>query len=123
MFHFVPNKEFLHAILLHYFNMSEFASESHRILAKVYGDVIPTEQYCQNLFKRFKSGNFDFEYEEQAEASKIVEDEDGEEAGTSKKIDEEIVNTLEVAGPELMSTVKKMFLRKVLLHIYRLLQI
>lgn len=77
-------------------------------------------QYCQNLFKRFKSGNFDFECEEQAEASKIVKDEDEKQAGTSKKIDEGVVNTLEVAQPELMSTRKKMFFRQVLLHYYNM---
>lgn len=129
MFHFVPNKEFVNAILLHYFNMSEFASESHRILTEVYGDVIPTEKNCNILFKQFKSDNFGFEFEEQAGASKMGRDEDEEQAGTSKKINdnemrkssnEEIVNTLKVARPELMTTEKKMFLRSTLLHYYNM---
>lgn len=103
----------MHGILLHYFNRSEFASESHRILAEVNRDVNPTEKNCQNWFKQFKNGNFNFEYEEQAGTSKMVKDEDGEQAETSKKIsdkemkkssNEEIVNTLEVARPEPMST-------------------
>lgn len=63
MFYSVSNKRFFHEILLHYFNMKESASESRRILAKIYMVDVPTEQYCQNLFEWFKSGIFDFEYE------------------------------------------------------------
>lgn len=101
--------------------MSEFASESHRILTETYGDVIPTEKNCNILFKQFKSGNFDFEIEEQAEASKMVKDEDEEQAGTSKKInDKEMRKSLEVARPELMTPEKNMFLRKTLLHYYNM---
>lgn len=126
----MPNKEFLHVILIHYFNMREFVSESQQILADVYGDVVPTEKYCQNLFERFKSGNF--EYKEQSESTKIDENKDGEQAGSSKtdeekdmeqagtlkKIDyEEMktdVNTSEVVLPEVLTA------REVLIHYHKI---
>lgn len=106
---FVPNKKFLNTILIHCFNMGEFASDSHRILTKLYGNLTPTALYCQQLFERFKRGNFDFdfEYEECAGASKMMGDERDDQVGLSRKLDNKEIGELsnnmhevEVVQPE-----------------------
>ena len=38
MSNFVPEKVFLHGVLVHYFNMKKTAAESHRVSVKVYGE-------------------------------------------------------------------------------------
>lgn len=116
MAYFVPNKKYLHEILIHYYNMGKNSSESHRILAEVYGDVVPTEQYCQKSFEQFKCGNFDFEYVEQAEVSKMVED--CVQPCTSKKIKEKNEDASNLIRPKVFTREKKAFLRKVLLYYY-----
>lgn len=43
---FVPNNVFLRGVLLYYFSMKKTATESHRLLVKVYGDDALAEQIC-----------------------------------------------------------------------------
>lgn len=107
MVNLASNKEFLNAILLHYFNMKEIPSETHRILAGAYGSATLTLQYCESLFKQFESGNFVFEGVEQVETLK-------------KKGDKEIVNTTAAAQLESISTRKKIFFKNVLQHYYNI---
>lgn len=55
---FIPNKVFLRGVLLHYFTMTQDASESRGILVKVYGEHAISEQACHNWFKLFKIDNY-----------------------------------------------------------------
>lgn len=70
MNNFVPNKKFLHGILLHYYHLMKSASESNYILINVYGDRALDVRLCEKWFIQFKSGNFDFEDKEEAGTSK-----------------------------------------------------
>ena len=42
-----------------YFQKGKNAAQAHRKLCGVYGDECLSERQCQNLFARFRSGNFD----------------------------------------------------------------
>ena len=75
MSNFVPEKVFLRGVLLHYFNMKKTATESHRILVKVYGEHALAERTCQKWFAQFKSGDFGLEDEERPGQPKKFEDE------------------------------------------------
>ena len=48
MSNFVPEKVFLRAVLLHYFNMKKTAAESHRMLVEVYGEHAPAERSAKS---------------------------------------------------------------------------
>ena len=50
MSNFVPEKEFLQGVLLHYFNMKKTATESHRIMVGVCGEHALAERTCQKWF-------------------------------------------------------------------------
>lgn len=63
MNHFVPNKEFFHRILLHYYHMKKSVSYSYNILFKVYGEHAPSEHLCEKWFTWFESNNFDLNEE------------------------------------------------------------
>ena len=51
---FVPKKEHLREVMLHYFLMKKLAAETARILGGVYGDNAPPEKICQRWFGRFR---------------------------------------------------------------------
>ena len=46
-------------ILIFYFRKGKNAVQAHRKLCGVYGDECLSKRQCQNLFARFRSGNFD----------------------------------------------------------------
>ncbi|EFN82537.1 hypothetical protein EAI_16874, partial [Harpegnathos saltator] len=47
MSNFVPKKEYLRGILLHYFFQKDSAVEAHRILVETYGDHALSETTCR----------------------------------------------------------------------------
>ena len=51
------NKNFPH-ILLFYFRKGKKAAEAHKEIREVYGVNCFTERTCQNLFNKFRSGDF-----------------------------------------------------------------
>lgn len=57
---FIPKKEFLREILLHYFIQNKSASEAHRILVETYGSHALSETTCTDWFKRFENNDFNF---------------------------------------------------------------
>lgn len=76
MSNFVPKKEYLRGILLHYFFQKKSAAEAHRILVETYGDHALSETTCRDWFRRFKNNDFDVEDKERSGAPKKFEDEE-----------------------------------------------
>ena len=58
----IPEGYFRH-ISLFYVRKEKNAALAHRKLCGVYGDECFSERQCQNLFARFRSGNFDIKDE------------------------------------------------------------
>ena len=54
----IPDGHFRH-ILLYYFRKGKNAVQARKKLYGVYGEKSSTERQCQNLFARFRSGDFD----------------------------------------------------------------
>ena len=54
----IPDGHFRH-ILLYYFRKGKNALQARKKLYGVYGEKPLTERQCQNLFARFRSGDFD----------------------------------------------------------------
>lgn len=59
MSNFVPTKQHLREVLLHYFILKKSAAETYRILLEAYGDDAPSSTTCKEWFQRFKNGDFD----------------------------------------------------------------
>ena len=76
MSNFVAEKVFLRGVLLHYFNMTKTAAESHCILVGVYGEHALAKRTCQKWFARFKSGDSGLEDEERSGQPKKFEEEE-----------------------------------------------
>lgn len=74
MSNFVPTKEHLREVVLHYFILKKKAAQAHRILVEVYGEYAPSERTCQKWFGRFKDGDFDVEDRERPGRPKKFED-------------------------------------------------
>lgn len=73
---FVPKKEYLRAILLHYFIQKKSAAEAHRILVETYGDYALSKTTCRDWFRRFKKNDFNIQDKERCGAPKKFEDEE-----------------------------------------------
>nr|KAF6341453.1 hypothetical protein mMyoMyo1_011884 [Myotis myotis] len=58
MSNFVPKKEHLREVLIHYFILKKSAAESYRTLREAYGEHAPPQDPCERWFKRFRSGAF-----------------------------------------------------------------
>lgn len=71
---FVPKKEYLRGILLHYFIQKKSAAEAHRILVETYGDNALSDTTCRDWFRRFKNNDFELEDKERSGAPKKFED-------------------------------------------------
>ena len=56
---FVPNNRHLREVLIFFFHSKKTATEAHRELQKVYGDIALSETTCRSWFRRFKDGDFD----------------------------------------------------------------
>nr|KAF6296067.1 hypothetical protein mMyoMyo1_009189 [Myotis myotis] len=59
MSNFVPKKEHLLEVIIHYFILKKSAAESYNILREAYGEHAPSQNTCERWFKRFKSDDFD----------------------------------------------------------------
>ena len=73
---FVPRKEYLRGILLHYFIQKKSAAEAHRILVETYGEHALSETTCRDWFRRFKNDDFDLQDKERSGAPKKFKDEE-----------------------------------------------
>lgn len=76
MSEFVPKKQHLREILLHYYISKKTAAENHRILVATYGKYALSETTCRDWFRRFKSGDFDTDDKERSGHPKKIEDEE-----------------------------------------------
>ena len=71
---FIPNKGHLRTALTIGFHSKKTAAESYRLLQEAYGEHVPSQDTCERLFRRFKSGDFevaDKEYEISSKNSKM----------------------------------------------------
>jgi len=75
MLSFVPKKEYLWGILLHYFIQKIFAAEAHRILVETYSDHALLETACRNWFRRSKNNDFDVDKERSGAPKKFENEE------------------------------------------------
>ena len=73
---FVPRKEYLRGILLHYFIQKKSAAEAHRILVETYGEHALSKTTCRDWFRRFKNDDFDLQDKERSGAPKKFKDEE-----------------------------------------------
>lgn len=76
---FVPSKEYLRGILLHYFIQKKSAAQAHKILVETYGEHALSETTCRDWFRRFKNNDFNLGDKERSGAPKKFEDEELEE--------------------------------------------
>lgn len=106
MSNFVPKKEYLRGILLHYYLMKKTAAESHRILEEVYGEHALAEATCREWFRRFKSGDYDVEDKERPGRPQKFEDEELE-----SLLDEDPCQTLKELATSLNVTQAAVSLR------------
>ena len=74
MSNFVPTKQHLREVLLHYFILKKSAAESYRLLVEFYGDNAPSERSCREWFQRFRNGDYDVNDKERSGAPKKFED-------------------------------------------------
>ncbi|EGI58143.1 Mariner Mos1 transposase [Acromyrmex echinatior] len=74
MSEFIPKKQHLREVLLHYFILKKSAAEMHRLLVNIYGEHAPSKTSCKEWFRRFNSGDFDVRDKEREGALKKFED-------------------------------------------------
>ena len=74
MSEFIPKKQHLREVLLHYFILKKSAAEMHRLLVNIYGEHAPSKTSCKEWFRRFNSGDFDVRDKEREGAPKKFED-------------------------------------------------
>lgn len=74
MSNFIPNKEHLRTVLLHYFILKKKPAETYCILQDAYGEHAPSQNTCERWFNRFKGGDFGLENEEHGKPPKKFED-------------------------------------------------
>ncbi len=73
---YVPTKEHLREVLLHYFILKKNATEAQRMLVEAYGEYAPSDRTCRTWFERFRSGDFDVSDKERPGQPKKFEDEE-----------------------------------------------
>ena len=66
MWRYIPTKEYLRGILLHYFFQKKSAAETHKILVETYGDYVLSEAVSKDWFKRFINNDFDIKDKERS---------------------------------------------------------
>jgi histone-lysine N-methyltransferase SETMAR len=76
MSNFVPSKQHLREVLIHYFHLKKSATDAQRLLIEAYPDYSVSVRMCQEWFARFKSGDFDVEDKERPGQVKKFEDEE-----------------------------------------------
>jgi len=70
---FVPTKEYLQGILLHYFIKRKCAAEVHRIHVEIDGDHDLSETTCRDFFRYSKNNYFAVEDKKRSDAPKKLE--------------------------------------------------
>ena len=70
MSNFVPIKESLPEILLHYFIKKKSEVEVNRIFVETYSNHALLETTCRDCFRRFKNNDCDTEDKERSDAPK-----------------------------------------------------
>lgn len=76
MSNYVPTKQHLRELLIHYFFLKNSAYKTHQILVECYGEHALSKATCENWFKRFKSGDFDVQDKPRTGGPKKFEDEE-----------------------------------------------
>jgi [histone H3]-lysine36 N-dimethyltransferase SETMAR len=76
MSNFVPSKQHLREVLIHYFHLKKSATEAQRLLIEAYPEYSVSIRMCQEWFVRFRSGDFDTEDKERPGPSKKFEDDE-----------------------------------------------
>ncbi len=74
MSNFVPKKEHLREVLIHYFILKKSAAESYHILQEAYVEHAPSQDTCEHCFKCFKGDYFDVKDKERPGQLKKFED-------------------------------------------------
>lgn len=93
---FIPTKQHLREVLLHYYILKKSAAETHRLLVNIYGDHSPSNTTCKEWFRRFQNDHFDVSDKEREGAPKKFED-----AQLQELLDDDPSQTLEVLSIEL----------------------
>jgi len=73
---FIPRKQHLREVLLHYFIARKSAAETFRLLVEIYGEHAPSNTTCKEWFQRFRKNDFQTEDKERGKPPKKFEDED-----------------------------------------------
>lgn len=76
MSNYVPTKQHLRELPIHYFFLKNSAYKTHQILVECYGEHALSKATCENWFKRFKSGDFDVQDKPRTGGPKKFEDEE-----------------------------------------------
>lgn len=76
MSNFVPSKQHMREVLLHYFVLKKTAADSYRLLSEAYGVYALSESTCREWFQRFKSGDYGVNDKERPGQPKKFEDHD-----------------------------------------------
>lgn len=73
---FVPSKQYLREIILHYFIATKSPAETHRLLVDVYGEHAPSITTCKQWFQRFRNNDFNLDDREHGRPPKKFKDDD-----------------------------------------------
>lgn len=73
---FVPSKQHLREVILHYFLAKKTAYETCRLLEEIYGEHFVPATTCKRWFRRFKLGDFITTDREHGKPEKKFEDQD-----------------------------------------------
>ena len=93
---FVPSKQHLREVMLHYYISKKSAAETCRMLSSIYGDHAPSNTTCKEWFRRFQNGDFDVSDKEREGPPKKFED-----AQLIELLDEDACQTLDDLSKEL----------------------
>ena len=58
-----PNSRHSREVLIFCFPLKKTAAGAHRMLSSTYGEIAFSEKTCCKWFQRFKSGDFDVQYQ------------------------------------------------------------
>ena len=108
MSNFVPSKQHLREVLIHYFHLKKNATEANRLLTEAYPDYSISVSMCQEWFARFRSGDFETEDKERSGRSKTFEDEELEALLDEDpcQTQEELAKSLGVTQPAISKRLK-----------------
>ncbi|UYV67805.1 hypothetical protein LAZ67_5002109 [Cordylochernes scorpioides] len=91
-----PKSAHLREVLLFAFNWKKSATEAHRMLEEVYGDHALSKSQCYRWFKKFQSGDFEFDNEPRGKPPQKFED-----AELQALLDEDSTQTQEKLAKQL----------------------